>query len=102
MQRNKKEVTRKEERKKKKKKERMNILKLPCEIGTPAFRVITWESNTWYIKPRCYIRHVKFKLTDLPDFGKKVFLTEEEAQAAVIAAKIRLKLIEEENGNETA
>lgn len=49
------------------------VIVLPCKIGTPVF----------IINKKGQIFPGKFRLDDIDQFGKRVFLTEEEAEAAL-------------------
>ena len=53
------------------------LKKLPCPEGTECYRVVkrNYGGN--------FIRDIEFKLTDLCDFGKTVFLTREAAKGAL-------------------
>lgn len=58
------------------------VLILPCKAGTPVWR-IAWTFATYPDKSEQYVRNDTFFLSDLPAFGKTVFLTREEAEKAL-------------------
>lgn len=59
------------------------LIKLPCPVGTHIYRVITiidYGEIGDRGKESYYTREDKFNLSDIEDFGKTVFLTQEEAE----------------------
>lgn len=56
---------------------------MPCKAGTPVWR-IAWTFATYPDKSEQYVRNDTFFLSDLPAFGKTVFLTREEAEKALV------------------
>lgn len=84
------------------------LVVLPCKIGAPCFRIYNCHCGDFYREERCkkkeeaklvdvveypypyanmvYCKRIvesKFSLKDIANFGKTVFLTREEAEAAV-------------------
>lgn len=69
------------------------LLKLPCSFGTTVYEVTNcgvkghWDEHRWIVDEWSgwIVRERKFNLFMLADgeFGKTVFLTEQEAQAAL-------------------
>ena len=58
------------------------ILVLPCEIGTTLYYVVPDESVTWPDDPEYKIITIAFRPDLIDEFGKKAFLTREEAEIA--------------------
>lgn len=59
------------------------LIMLPCKVGTKVF----WIANDDEFRDYYYIESSDFRLNMLPDFGKIVFLTREEAEAALKEAQ---------------
>lgn len=74
-------------------KEQGRLIELPCKIGDTVWDIKWWDdtTETRVIDGKTYFRRVmkhkitksKFKLFDYENFGKTVFLTKEEAEAAL-------------------
>ena len=62
------------------------VVVLPCKAGAPVWR-ITQTFETYPDESEQYVRNDTFFLSDLPSFGKTVFLTREEAEKALEAMK---------------
>ena len=60
------------------------LVRLPCKVGSTVYRIIT---RRLYCVGEKDIVDVEFTLDMLDDFGKTVFLTREEAEAALIRLK---------------
>lgn len=58
------------------------LLKLPCKLGTTLFYVVPDESVTWPDDPEYKIITIAFRPDLIDEFGKKAFLTREEAEIA--------------------
>ena len=73
--------------------EQGRLIELPCKIGDTVWDIKWWDdtTETRVIDGKTYFRRVmkhkvtksKFKLFDYDNFGKTVFLTKEEAKAAL-------------------
>lgn len=73
--------------------EQGRLITLPCKIGDTVWDIKWWDdtTETRVIDGKTYFRRVmkhkvtksKFKLFDYDNFGKTVFLTKEEAEAAL-------------------
>ena len=73
------------------------LIELPCKIGDTVWDIKWWDdtTETRVIDGKTYFRRVmkhkvtksKFKLFDYDNFGKTVFLTREEAEAALKGAE---------------
>ena len=73
--------------------EQGRLIELPCKIGDTVWDIKWWDdtTETRVIDGKTYFRRVmkhkvtksKFKLFDYDNFGKTVFLTREEAEAAL-------------------
>ena len=73
--------------------EQGRLIELPCKIGDTVWDIKWWDdtTETRVIDGKTYFRRVmkhkvtksKFKLFDYENFGKTVFLTKEEAEAAL-------------------
>lgn len=73
--------------------EQGRLIELPCKIGDTVWDIKWWDdtTETRVIDGKTYFRRVmkhkvtksKFKLFDYDNFGKTVFLTKEEAEAAL-------------------
>ena len=73
--------------------EQGKLIELPCKIGDTVWDIKWWDdtTETRVIDGKTYFRRVmkhkvtksKFKLFDYDNFGKTVFLTREEAEAAL-------------------
>ena len=73
--------------------EQGKLIKLPCKIGDTVWDIKWWDdtTETRVIDGKTYFRRVmkhkvtksKFKLFDYDNFGKTVFLTRKEAEAAL-------------------
>lgn len=73
--------------------EQGRLIELPCKIGDKVWDIKWWDdtTETRVIDGKTYFRRVmkhkvtksKFKLFDYDNFGKTVFLTREEAEAAL-------------------
>lgn|GEM_PF-6899270 len=59
------------------------VVVLPCEIGTRCYRLVFKKSGRGKNASSNFVRIIRFKYSDLPDFGKTVFLTREAAEAAL-------------------
>lgn len=69
------------------------LLKLPCAIGTKVYNTIWWDDihkkvevdgETYYKTIHKHkVSESTFSLWDIKDFGKRVFLTREEAEQAL-------------------
>ena len=76
--------------------EQGRLIELPCKIGDTVWDIKWWDdtTETRVIDGKTYFRRVmkhkvtksKFKLFDYDNFGKTVFLTKEEAEAALKGA----------------
>ena len=74
-------------------KEQGRVVELPCKIGDTVWDIRWWDdtTETRVIDGKTYFRRVmkhkvtksKFKLFDYDNFGKTVFLTKKEAEAAL-------------------
>lgn len=58
------------------------LLKLPCKLGTTLYYVVPDESVTWPDDPEYKIITIAFRPDLIDEFGKKAFLTREEAEIA--------------------
>ena len=77
--------------------EQGRLIELPCKIGDTVWDIKWWDdtTETRVIDGKTYFRRVmkhkvtksKFKLFDYDNFGKTVFLTKEEAEAALKGAE---------------
>lgn len=77
--------------------EQGRLITLPCKIGDTVWDIKWWDdtTETRVIDGKTYFRRVmkhkvtksKFKLFDYENFGKTVFLTKEEAEAALKGAE---------------
>lgn len=77
--------------------EQGRLIELPCKIGDTVWDIKWWDdtTETRVIDGKTYFRRVmkhkvtksKFKLFDYENFGKTVFLTKEEAEAALKGAE---------------
>ena len=77
--------------------EQGRLITLPCKIGDTVWDIKWWDdtTETRVIDGKTYFRRVmkhkvtksKFKLFDYDNFGKTVFLTREEAEAALKGAE---------------
>ena len=73
--------------------EQGRLIALPCKIGDTVWDIKWWDdtTETRVIDGKTYFRRVmkhkvtksKFKLFDYDSFGKTIFLTREEAEAAL-------------------
>lgn len=59
--------------------EQGRLLRLPCDIGTRVYKpfLIICRENPWIFSPNIDVHYIT--LEDLPEMGKKVFLTSQEA-----------------------
>lgn len=60
------------------------VIVLPCKVGTRVYRIVPDISVTWPDPTEYKTIWDNFKLTDIYNFGKTVFLTREEAEKALI------------------
>ena len=77
--------------------EQGKLIELPCKIGDTVWDIKWWDdtTETRVIDGKTYFRRVmkhkvtksKFKLFDYDNLGKTVFLTKEEAEAALKGAE---------------
>ena len=77
--------------------EQGKLIKLPCKIGDTVWDIKWWDdtTETRVIDGKTYFRRVmkhkvtksKFSLRDYKELGKTVFLTKEEAEAALKGVK---------------
>ena len=58
------------------------LLKLPCKLGTTLYYVVPDMSVTWPDDPEYKIITIAFRPDLINEFGKKAFLTREEAEIA--------------------
>jgi len=58
------------------------LLRLPCKLGTTLYYVVPDESVTWPDDPEYKIITIAFRPDLIDEFGKKAFLTREEAEIA--------------------
>lgn len=73
--------------------EQGRLIELPCKIGDTVWDIKWWDdtTETRVIDGKTYFRHImkhkvtksQFSLFDYKDFGKTVFLTKAEAEAAL-------------------
>lgn len=59
------------------------LVVLPCKVGTRTYRIVPDFSVSWPDPPEYKIIWDTFKLNDIYDFEKTVFLTIEEAETAL-------------------
>lgn len=59
------------------------LVVLPCKVGCRIYRIVPDRSVDWPDPPKYKTIWDNFKLSDVNNFGKTVFLTEEEAKAAL-------------------
>ena len=59
--------------------EQGRLLRLPCDIGTRVYKpfIVVCREKPWIFSPNIDVHHIT--LEDLPEMGKKVFLTSQEA-----------------------
>lgn len=62
--------------------EQDRLLVLPCKIGTKVYRIVPDRSVVWPDQTEYKVIWDSFKLNDIYEFGKTVFLDEEEAKIA--------------------
>lgn len=60
--------------------EQGRLLMLPCKIGDRIYRVVPDLSVDWPDPPEYKVVWDTFKPNDIYEFGKKIFLTREEAE----------------------
>lgn len=60
--------------------EQGRLVKLPCKVGTPVYYIGT-NIDSKIFKQKYFIGEYYFRLEDIYEFGKKIFLTREEAEA---------------------
>lgn len=58
------------------------VLYLPCAIGTTLYYVVPDESVTWPDDPEYKIITIAFRPDLIDEFGKRAFLTRDEAEIA--------------------
>ena len=64
-------------------KEQGLLVVLPCKIGTRIYRVVPNRSVIWPDPPEYNVIWDTFKLQDVYHFNKTVFLSKEDAEAAL-------------------
>ena len=59
--------------------EQGRLLRLPCDIGTRVYKpfIVVCREKPWIFSPNIDVHYIT--LEDLPEMGKKVFLTSQEA-----------------------
>lgn len=59
--------------------EQGRLLRLPCDIGTRVYKpfIVVCREKPWIFPPNIDVHYIT--LEDLPEMGKKVFLTSQEA-----------------------
>ena len=63
--------------------EQGRLITLPCKVGTRIYRIVPDFSVCWPDPVKYKVIWDTFKLSDFYEFGKKVFLTREEAEEAL-------------------
>lgn len=78
--------------------EQGRLLRLPCDIGTRVYKpfIVVCQEKPWIFSPNIDVHYIT--LEDLPEMGKKVFLTSQEADiklnSMVEEYKVSLKMEE--------
>lgn len=78
--------------------EQGRLLRFPCDIGTRVYKpfIVVCREKPWIFSPNIDVHYIT--LEDLPEMGKKVFLTSQEADiklnSMVEAYKASLKMEE--------
>lgn len=67
--------------------EQGRLIELPCKVGDTVWAVLHNEMLYWNGEPRYQIKTVKFHCGLLHEFGRRIFLTKEEAEAKLAELK---------------
>lgn len=82
--------------------EQGRLLRLPCDIGTRVYKpfIVVCREKPWIFSPNIDVHYIT--LEDLPEMGKKVFLTSQEADiklnSMIEEYKASLKMEESHDG----
>lgn len=59
------------------------LIKLPCKIGDVVYRIVRRQRGDCFVRPTILGKHNLYRAVVNDEFGKTVFLTAEEAEAAI-------------------
>jgi hypothetical protein len=63
--------------------EQGRLIKLPCKIGDVVYRIVRRQRGDCFVRPTILGKHNLYRAVVNDEFGKTVFLTAEEAEAAI-------------------
>jgi hypothetical protein len=59
------------------------LFRLPCKIGDVVYRIVRRQRGDCFVRPTILGKHNLYRAVVNDEFGKTVFLTAEEAEAAI-------------------